>query len=204
MTLLEVQRQRLSERESRLFMHYMVSDVSEVEIDRTSRVLVPRKLREHAGIGEDVILVGMYDRLEVWGSQVWLSHLSELEEEHEMSLSKVLSMPSIKPSFPGVEAAPMSIQVSQVKGDIVELIFNPREEDLRVGETLRIQERDSGGRAHRTDCGFPYGDLPFPHSRTTRTSSWERGPCPVARDVDVSGRIACIRRTNSKPVKRAI
>ena len=38
----------------------------------------------------------------------------------------------------------MSIQVSQVKGDAVELIFNPREEDLRVGETLRIQERDSG------------------------------------------------------------
>lgn len=37
----------------------------------------------------------------------------------------------------------MSIQVSQVKGDIVELIFNPREEDLRVGETLRIQERDT-------------------------------------------------------------
>lgn len=38
----------------------------------------------------------------------------------------------------------MSIQVSQVKGDVVELIFNPREDDLRVGETLSIQERDSG------------------------------------------------------------
>ena len=38
----------------------------------------------------------------------------------------------------------MSIQVSQVRGDIVELIFNPREEDLRVGETLQIRERDSG------------------------------------------------------------
>jgi hypothetical protein len=37
----------------------------------------------------------------------------------------------------------MSIQVNQVKGDIVELIFNPREEDLRVGESLRIQERES-------------------------------------------------------------
>jgi MraZ protein len=104
--LLTIQQQRLNERESRLFMHYMVSDVSEVEIDRTSRVLVPRKLREHAGIGEDVVLVGMYDRLEVWGSQVWVSHLNELEEEHETSLSKVLSMPSIKPSFPRVEARP--------------------------------------------------------------------------------------------------
>jgi hypothetical protein len=38
----------------------------------------------------------------------------------------------------------MSIQVNQVRGDIVELIFNPREEDLRVGETLRLQDRNSG------------------------------------------------------------
>jgi len=38
----------------------------------------------------------------------------------------------------------MSIQVNQVKGDIVELIFNPKEEDLRVGENLCIKEREAG------------------------------------------------------------
>ena len=102
--LLEWQRQRLTERESRLFMHYMVSDFSEVEIDRASRVLVPRKLREYARIGEDAMLVGLYDRLEIWGRDIWLTHLSQLEEEHEMSLSKVLQMPSIRPSFPGEQS----------------------------------------------------------------------------------------------------
>jgi MraZ protein len=104
--LLELQRQRLNERESRLFMHYVVADVAEIEIDRASRVLVPRKLREHADIGEDAVLVGMYDRLEVWSNETWVVHLSELEEEHEMSLSKVLAMPSIKLSFPGAETLP--------------------------------------------------------------------------------------------------
>ena len=99
--LLDIQRQRLSERESRLFMHYMVSNVVEIEIDRASRALIPRKLRDDAGIDDEVILVGMYDRLEIWSCRVWQSHLSELEEEHELSLSKVLNMPSIKPSVPG-------------------------------------------------------------------------------------------------------
>jgi transcriptional regulator MraZ len=99
--LLEVQQQRLTEHESRLFMHFMVADVVEVEIDRTSRVLIPRKLREENDIDEEVILVGMYDRLEVWSSSTWKTHISQLEEEHELSLSKVLSMPSIKPSVPG-------------------------------------------------------------------------------------------------------
>lgn len=99
--LLEMQRQRLSEHESRLFMHYVVSEVLEVEIDRASRVLIPRKLREHAALGDEVILVGMYDRLEVWDSHTWQAHLSQLEEEHEMALGRVLQMPSIKPAFPG-------------------------------------------------------------------------------------------------------
>jgi hypothetical protein len=35
----------------------------------------------------------------------------------------------------------MSIQINQIKGDVVELIFNPREEDLRVGQILTLVER---------------------------------------------------------------
>ncbi|MBM3135547.1 MAG: hypothetical protein FJZ89_09770, partial [Chloroflexi bacterium] len=38
----------------------------------------------------------------------------------------------------------MSIQVNQIKGDIVELLFNPREEDLRVGENLCLRDPVSG------------------------------------------------------------
>ncbi len=99
--LLELQRQRLSERESRLFMHHVVYDVVEVEMDRANRLLVPRRLREHIGAGDNVVLVGMYDHLEVWGSQAWFSHVAALEEEHEMTLGEVLRMPSLKPAFSG-------------------------------------------------------------------------------------------------------
>ena len=99
--LLEHQQQRLSDHESRLFMHYMVSEVVEAEIDRTSRILIPRKLRAHANVKDDAVLVGLYDRLEIWNPDTWQLHLSELEDEHEMSLGKVLQLPTITPSFPG-------------------------------------------------------------------------------------------------------
>jgi hypothetical protein len=39
----------------------------------------------------------------------------------------------------------MSIEVYQVRGDIMELIFDPREDNLRVGETLCVQEREGSG-----------------------------------------------------------
>ncbi len=38
----------------------------------------------------------------------------------------------------------MGIEVYQVRGDIMELVFNPREEDLRVGESLCVREKDTG------------------------------------------------------------
>ena len=99
--LLELQQQRLSERESRLFMHHVVYDVVEVEMDRANRFLVPRRLREHIGADDDVVLVGMYDHLEVWGRRAWSSHVAALEREHEMTLSDVLRMPTLKPTLSG-------------------------------------------------------------------------------------------------------
>jgi len=35
----------------------------------------------------------------------------------------------------------MNIQIKQIKGDIVELVFNSKEEDLRVGENLSLREK---------------------------------------------------------------
>lgn len=40
-------------------------------------------------------------------------------------------------------ASIMSVQISQVKGDIIELIFNPKQHDLRVGHNLTIREKDN-------------------------------------------------------------
>ena len=37
----------------------------------------------------------------------------------------------------------MNVQIRQIKGDIVELLFNPREVDLRVGENLTLRENGS-------------------------------------------------------------
>jgi hypothetical protein len=37
----------------------------------------------------------------------------------------------------------MNVQIRQIKGDIVELLFNPKEEDLRVGENLSLRENGS-------------------------------------------------------------
>lgn len=37
----------------------------------------------------------------------------------------------------------LNVQIHRINGDLVELLFNPREVDLRVGETLTLREPDS-------------------------------------------------------------
>src|SRR5512143_2902262 len=38
----------------------------------------------------------------------------------------------------------LNLQVFRIDGDLIELLFYPREVDLRVGETLTLRERDTG------------------------------------------------------------
>jgi hypothetical protein len=42
------------------------------------------------------------------------------------------------------ESFPLQIQVYRIVGDLAELLFNPRQVDLRVGETLTLRERELG------------------------------------------------------------
>jgi MraZ protein len=85
-------RETLDDDQSRLFMHFIVSETMASEIDRAGRICVPRRLRELAGIEDEVVVIGMYDRLEIWSQEEWNSYLARMEEKYETSLNKILNV----------------------------------------------------------------------------------------------------------------
>jgi MraZ protein len=85
-------RETLDDDQSRLFMHFIVSETMGSEIDRSGRICVPRRLRELSGIEEEIVVIGMYDRLELWSLEEWNSYLSRMEEKYETSLNKILNV----------------------------------------------------------------------------------------------------------------
>jgi MraZ protein len=85
-------RETLDDDQSRLFMHFIVSETMGSEIDRSGRICVPRRLRELSGIEEEIVVIGMYDRLELWSLEEWNSFLSRMEEKYETSLNKILNV----------------------------------------------------------------------------------------------------------------
>lgn len=44
---------------------------ADCEPDGQGRILIPAKLRQYAGLEKDVVIIGSYDRLEIWNAARW-------------------------------------------------------------------------------------------------------------------------------------
>lgn len=66
--------------EARAFMHRALSDAQLSDVDNLKRVTVPAPLLQHAGIEKGAILVGMFNRIEVWEPAAWHEYLAQLDD----------------------------------------------------------------------------------------------------------------------------
>jgi MraZ protein len=84
----------LDEDQSRLFMHHIVSEAGTSEIDKAGRVLIPGRLRKLIPVDEDqeVILVGLYHRMEVWNPSQWRRYLAKTEDRYEENMAKIQNL----------------------------------------------------------------------------------------------------------------
>ncbi|HRT11277.1 MAG TPA: division/cell wall cluster transcriptional repressor MraZ, partial [Patescibacteria group bacterium] len=55
----------------RAFARFMLSGASEVEFDAQGRIVLPEYLRHFADLHKQVVIAGLYDRLEIWDKDRW-------------------------------------------------------------------------------------------------------------------------------------
>ena len=70
---------------------HVVSEAGTSEIDKAGRVLIPGRLRKLIPVDEDqeVILVGLYHRMEVWNPSQWRRYLAKTEDRYEENMAKI-------------------------------------------------------------------------------------------------------------------
>ena len=92
--VLERTRTTLDEDQSRLFMHYIVSEACTSEIDKAGRILIPGRLRKLVPIDEDqeIILIGLYHRMEIWHPAEWRRYLTKTEDRYEEDMAKIMNL----------------------------------------------------------------------------------------------------------------
>ena len=76
--------------EGRKFNRMFFSGATEVSVDNLGRILVPKSLKEFAGIKEDVIIVGVSSRMEVWSKERWQAFYETSRQSFEEVAERVM------------------------------------------------------------------------------------------------------------------
>jgi MraZ protein len=75
-------------------MHFVVSEAGTSDIDKAGRILIPARLRKMLPLDDDqeVILVGLYHRIEIWSPGEWRRYLTRTEDRYEQNMAKIMNL----------------------------------------------------------------------------------------------------------------
>ena len=65
---------------TRSFIRVMLAGANDVEIDGQGRILIPDYLKEYAGFDKNVIVAGLFNRLEIWDENKWKEYKAKAEK----------------------------------------------------------------------------------------------------------------------------
>jgi MraZ protein len=71
----------LTDPNARNFRRHMFSGAADFVPDRQGRVLIPQGLREYARLDGEAVVIGLYDRLEIWDPLQWANIKAEVEKD---------------------------------------------------------------------------------------------------------------------------
>jgi MraZ protein len=73
----------LAQANSRAFTRLMLAGASDVELDAQGRILIPDYLRKYAGLKKEVVVAGLYNRIEIWDESSWSTYKTRTESSSE-------------------------------------------------------------------------------------------------------------------------
>ncbi len=76
--------------ESRKFNRLFFAGASDVACDGLGRLLVPRPLKEFAQIKQNVVVLGVSDRMEIWANEQWKAFYDSSRQSFEETAERLI------------------------------------------------------------------------------------------------------------------
>lgn len=70
----------VGESTTRSFVRLMLAGATDCEIDKQGRILIPDYLKEYASLSKNVVIAGLYNRLEIWDEKKWNDYKKAAEK----------------------------------------------------------------------------------------------------------------------------
>jgi len=74
---------------TRSFARLILSGAVEVEFDSLGRILIPDYLKDYASLKKATVVIGVYNRLEVWDADRWSNYKANIEENSDKIAEKL-------------------------------------------------------------------------------------------------------------------
>ncbi|MEG0259856.1 MAG: division/cell wall cluster transcriptional repressor MraZ [Lysinibacillus sp.] len=70
----------MTKKDTRAFARFFFSGATEVEIDKQGRINIPSTLMQYAHLTKECIVLGVSNRIEIWGKDAWETYFTESEQ----------------------------------------------------------------------------------------------------------------------------
>ncbi|MCR5184915.1 MAG: division/cell wall cluster transcriptional repressor MraZ [Bacilli bacterium] len=70
-------------KDARAYLRVQLATVSELDVDKSGRVQIPTQLLNQYHIGKDVIVLGVFDHIEVWDKEKYEEYIKSMDENFE-------------------------------------------------------------------------------------------------------------------------
>jgi len=79
----------IGKQDTRSFARLFLSGAMEVEFDSLGRILIPDNLKDFANLNKEVVIAGLFNRLEIWDESKWNSYKANLEKSSDKIAEKL-------------------------------------------------------------------------------------------------------------------
>lgn len=76
----QIQRTSMSNKSARDYLRVFLSGAVDEVPDKQGRIVVPTMLRNYANLSEDIVVIGVGTRAEIWDKSAWEDYLSDREQ----------------------------------------------------------------------------------------------------------------------------
>ena len=76
--------------QDRLFMRVLLEYAKESQLDGQARITIPQQLVDYAGIKNEVRVIGVLEKIELWNPKVYDDYMATQSESYESIAAKVM------------------------------------------------------------------------------------------------------------------
>ncbi|WP_309619982.1 division/cell wall cluster transcriptional repressor MraZ [Salinibacterium sp.] len=86
----KVRQASLTSKQTRDFLRLFLSGANQEVPDSQNRVTIPANLREYAGLGRELTVIGAGDRAEIWNTEAWNTYYEGAESDFANTTGEVI------------------------------------------------------------------------------------------------------------------